>query len=145
MRPKFDKDRYSKFDGPAKEAGIDFFKSLYPEAIVVNPTENYKDDLIVYINKNKIGVQVEIKTGWKSTGFPFGTMHIPASKVTNALRNYDEVWFLVFNVNCSSVGLIRVNTATTLKTIEKVNVYSKHKPEPFCEFKLDQIQFFEAT
>ncbi len=142
MRPKFDKSRYEKYDRVAKEASQLFFSSLYPTASVLVPEENYKDDLIVKFEFATVGAQVEVKTGWWGEDFPFPNMHVPKSKVDNALKHYQEVWFLVFNNDCSAVGVIRVDRFTGLTCINKLNVYSKDKPEPFYEFGLDYIEFY---
>lgn len=110
---------------------------------VENPDENYRDDLIVTINGQRLGVQVEVKTGWNGNEFPFPNMHIPKSKVDNALKHYKEVWFMIFNNDCSAVGLIKAKSGQSLKLIAKLNVYSKDKPEPFYEFSLQDIEFFD--
>lgn len=144
-RPKFDQERYDKYDVMAKEAGVSFLCYLYnnPEIDVIE--ENYMDDLIVKLPElggKIINVQVEVRAVWKGEKFPFPTFQLPKSKVDNALKRNEVVLFLVFNNDLNAVGVLRVSQSTPKKVVKKLNKFSQKTPESFYDFKLDLVDFY---
>ena len=140
-RPKFSQERYDKYDAAAKAAALDYLGRTYDHRDIIAVKENFKDDLILLTEQGHIKVQVEIRATWKPKIFPYSNLHLPKSKVDNALKNNSCVWFLIFNESCTAVAKIVLEEGKMYKLIGKVNKYSPVIPEMFYEFSLEDMEF----
>lgn len=75
---KFEKDLYTQYDGPAKEA-IKVHLGLMGHTVIV-PPENYGPDLYSVIAFRKCYHEVEVSQGWKCGEHPFEDGSIPERK-----------------------------------------------------------------
>ena len=85
VRKEFDKDLYTKYDGPAKEA-LEIHLKLTGHTVVV-PPEDFGPDLYSYWGTRKMYHEVEVSTLWSKGLFPFPKGSIPERK----LRLIDKV------------------------------------------------------
>jgi hypothetical protein len=75
----FDKDLYTRFDGPGKDAVKQHLVLSGYEVFV--PPENYGCDLYATMGQVKIAHEVEVSQAWKEAEHPFALGSIPERKI----------------------------------------------------------------
>ena len=88
---KFDKDLYTRFDGPAKEA-MRVHLELTGHVVTV-PPENYGADLYSEFKNARMYHEVEVSQAWKEKEHPFPLGSIPERKLRLAKMHIDEPLF----------------------------------------------------
>jgi hypothetical protein len=85
---KFDKDLYTKFDGPGKQAVEDHLTLSGYDVTV--PPENYGADLYAVKGQIRIYHEVEVSQAWKEKEHPFPRGSIPERKIRLARLHISE-------------------------------------------------------
>lgn len=88
---RFDKDLYTKYDGPAKDA-MRMHLELSGHTVTV-PPENYGADLYSEYKQALMYHEVEVSQAWKTNEHPFALGSIPERKIRLAKMHIDEPLF----------------------------------------------------
>ena len=103
VKKVFSPEAYAKFDQPAKDITILYFKRFNIN-LIENPNK-YCADLI---NEGEYYVECEIRSGWKEGKFPWDLVNLPERK-EKFLKLDMPIVFFIWNKNLTSAVTIKGN------------------------------------
>lgn len=141
----FEKSLYTKFDKSGKKQAVEFLTQCKGYSLQIpldEQVEKYKYDLVMD-DKNGLPqkIEVEVKTVWETTKFPYPTIHVPWRK-----KNSEADVFIMFNHWFTSLLITPMKTILESLTVFKAtrNRYTgtSTKSEKFFEFYVSQADFY---
>lgn len=137
---KFSPELYSLHDKNAKDTVINYFKkeNIY---LIENP-DKYGIDLLDKIgNQINMGIEVEHRTNWVGTPFPYTTINVPYRKRKYAELSYPTV-FCAVNNDYTALFVIDFKDVVVCNLKENKNKYVK-TGEMFYSVPIEQGEIIE--
>jgi hypothetical protein len=140
VNKKFDQALHDEFDELGRDMSKQFYKR-YGVDLKDNP-DQYGVDLIAYRDDKKVGyVEVEVRTFWRGSKFPFPTLNVPERK-----RKLLELDLPVSLLSWSSNGdygfMCNADVILNSMVIERPNKYMAEK-EYFFAVPVDKIRLIK--
>jgi len=113
---KFDKERYDKFDGQAKDALVDYLEQEGHH--IKRVKEDYLADVVSTKDGETFYSEAEIKTAWKgSWPADWKDLRIPGRKA-RLLQKHATITFFVFRSDVQECWIVR-GKATDLRSTQR--------------------------
>jgi len=108
---KFDKERYDKFDGKAKNALVSYLEQ--EGHTIKRIKENYYADVVSIKDKETFYSEAEVKASWKEE-WPkdWAELRIPGRKA-RLLQKHATITFFVFRGDCKECWIVKGEQLTT--------------------------------
>ena len=130
----FDRDLHNRHDVQGRET-VKNYVSAHKDGLIAkdNPDE-YGVDLLFYKYDRLVGYgEVEVRTNWKATVFPFKSLHVPERK-KKLLDNALVTLFFSVNEKHTQMFVCKAETVLNAPLVEVSNKYVQ-KGELFYDVK----------
>jgi len=141
VRKGFSKALFEENDGQAKRAARDLAATFGLDEIVEN-TQRYGIDLLGMSEGNvALGIEVEIKHGWKEGAFPFNTIHLPERK-EKFCKEKMPVIFCILSKDLKQAAIFGKKTVLQAEKVEVPNRFVR-SGEMFFDIPISEVRFVE--
>ena len=122
MSKSFSRNLYDQYNNHGIQVATDFLAQQGYE--VINTEEAYKShDFIVRKDNKNYKVEVEVKTCWKTTEFPYSTVSVPYRK-----KDSQADYYIMTNPAGSALFFIPMTQVKSAPVIRKNTVYTTNEP-----------------
>ena len=137
VRKGFSQALFDKNDGPARDASHKLCLHLGVSEIVDNP-DKYGIDMLGKVQGHTVlGIEVEVKYGWRGGDFPFDTMHLPERKEKFCKKDMAVV-FVILSKDMKRAAIFDKHTVLNSKKVEVPNRFVR-AGELFFDIPLSEV------
>jgi len=141
VRKGFSQALFDKNDGPARDAAQSLSILLGVDEIVDNSNQ-YGIDLLGKVKgQTALGIEVEVKYGWRGGDFPFDTIHLPERKEKFCNKDM-EVVFIILSKDKKRAAIFDKHTVLNSKKVEVPNRFVR-SGELFFDIPLSEVTFVD--